>query len=279
MKKSKEQWEKIKDFENYEISNRGEIRLLDYSIIDKFGKKRKYKGHLLKQAVNSSNYKKVSLRKNGQNYNKYVHRLLAETFIPNPNFLPCVNHKDGNKWNNNLDNLEWCNEEENTLHAHQNGLASISNYNKYRVGQTTRRFDLIEVEEIKELYNQGYTQKEIAEKFNCYDSTINNIVNNKLYKAIEPDTIELLEQTISILNNLREQWLIEEDKNKKQLIWKAIINLLPESWLQTRTWTANYAVLRNIIHWRKGHKLSEWSQFINWVSTLPYANELLLFEN
>lgn len=61
--------------------------------------------------------------------------------------------------------------------------------------------------------------------------------------------------------------------------WKELIRWLPESWLQTRTFTCNYAVLRNIYHWRKNHKLSEWKQFCDWVSQLPYANELLLFEN
>lgn len=61
--------------------------------------------------------------------------------------------------------------------------------------------------------------------------------------------------------------------------WKELIRWLPESWLQTRTWTADYAVLRNIIHWRQGHKLSEWGQFIDWTKTLPYARDLLLFDN
>ena len=61
--------------------------------------------------------------------------------------------------------------------------------------------------------------------------------------------------------------------------WKELIRWLPESWLQTRTWTANYSILRNIYHWRKNHKLIEWASFCNWISQLPYANELILFEN
>lgn len=54
--------------------------------------------------------------------NRNVHRLIAETFIPNPNNLPCVNHKDGNKQNNAVDNLEWCSHSENTLHSYRTGL-------------------------------------------------------------------------------------------------------------------------------------------------------------
>lgn len=62
--------------------------------------------------------------------------------------------------------------------------------------------------------------------------------------------------------------------------WKELIRWLPESWLQTRTFTCNYAVLRNIVHWRKNHKLKyEWDSFIQWCKTLPYAEELIFYNN
>ena len=61
--------------------------------------------------------------------------------------------------------------------------------------------------------------------------------------------------------------------------WKELIRWLPESWLQTRTWTANYAVLRQIFHWRKSHKLTEWWSFCDWIRSLPYAEQLITFEN
>lgn len=267
----------IAGFENYTITNTGEIYLKPYELIDSKGIKRHYNGHIVKQAVNSSNYKKVTLRKDGVSYNKYVHRLLAENFIPNPNNLPDVNHKDGNKWNNNLSNLEWVTEQENTKHAHANGLAHISHYNRFRVGQTARRFDYIEVQEILQKVAEGYTQKEVADMFHCYDSTINNIVNGKLYNAVEPTTADLLQLIIDDLNDLRDQWLIETDPTKKQLIWKAIISLLPESWLQTRTVTMNYENLLSMYHQRRNHKLTEWSiDFINFIKSLPYASDFLI---
>lgn len=80
-------------------------------------------------------------------------------------------------------------------------------------------------------------------------------------------------EIIDYCEKLRQRYL--ETKNKKY--WKELIRWLPESWLQTRTWTANYSTLRNIIHWRTGHKLSEWAQFIEWCRTLPYAEELLFY--
>lgn len=82
-------------------------------------------------------------------------------------------------------------------------------------------------------------------------------------------------QIIEYLEKLRLKYLETKDIR----YWKELIRWLPESWLQTRTWSADYAVLRNIYHWRKDHKLQEWHQFCDWISTLPYANELILFEN
>ena len=103
--------------------------------------------------------------------------------------------------------------------------------------------------------------------------------NVKIYDR-EPYNIDtyindVWEQLIEVCETLRHRYL--ETKDIKY--WKELIRILPEGWLQTRTWTANYAVLRNIYHWRKDHKLTEWHQFCNWIKTLPYADELLLFEN
>lgn len=78
---------------------------------------------------------------------------------------------------------------------------------------------------------------------------------------------------IDDLEQLRQKYIMTKDVH----YWKELIRWLPESWLQTRTWTADYAVLRNIIHWRQGHKLSEWGQFIEWCRSLPYAEELLFY--
>ena len=80
---------------------------------------------------------------------------------------------------------------------------------------------------------------------------------------------------IPYLENLRQKFL----ETKDMRYWKELIRWLPESWLQTRTWTANYSILRNIYHWRKNHKLTEWHSFCDYIKTLPYANELVLFEN
>lgn len=79
---------------------------------------------------------------------------------------------------------------------------------------------------------------------------------------------------IFCLESLRQQYLKTKDKR----YWKELIRWLPESWLQTRTWTANYEVLRNIVHQRQGHKLTEWQSFIDWIKSLPYADELIFYK-
>lgn len=87
---------------------------------------------------------------------------------------------------------------------------------------------------------------------------------------------DIWEEIINHCETLRLKYL----ETKDQKYWKELIRLLPESWLQTRTWTANYAILRNIIHWRKGHRLKyEWDSFLKWCESLPYAKELLFYEN
>ena len=150
----------IQEHENYAISNKGRI----------WSKKR---DKFLTPSINSSDYKKVVL--NGKNL--YVHRLVAQAFCPNPNNLEEVNHIDGNKWNNNYTNLEWVNKSENVKHAFKIGLRAISGYTRYKVSQSAHRFTSDEIEEMKQLYYDGMSKQEIAKKFNCYSSTVCNILN------------------------------------------------------------------------------------------------------
>jgi hypothetical protein len=75
-------------------------------------------GDVMKGAVDKNGYLHTILNRKNRDF----HRIVAETFIPNPNNLKCVNHKDGDKQNNSVENLEWCTHSENTLHSFQNGL-------------------------------------------------------------------------------------------------------------------------------------------------------------
>ena len=85
------------------------------------------------------------------------------------------------------------------------------------------------------------------------------------------DGIPLDGMIIKELEFLRTKYLETKDK----FYWKKLIKTLPSSWLQTRTITMNYEIVKNICHQREGHKLSEWAQFIEWAKTLPYSEDLI----
>jgi hypothetical protein len=100
------------------------------------------------------------------------------------------------------------------------------------------------------------------------------VYDNEPYD-IDNYTDDIWDSVINHCETLRQRYLETKDIR----YWKELIRLLPESWLQTRTWTADYEVLRNIVHWRSTHKLSEWRQFVGFIKTLPYAEELIFYNN
>lgn len=107
---------KIEGFPGYLISPEGEVISLERRIPNSIGKGfRKVKSRILKLGLGTHGYYGVVLFNDGRT-TKTVHRLVAEAFIPNPNNLPDINHKDGNKLNNNVNNLEWMTRSENMLH-------------------------------------------------------------------------------------------------------------------------------------------------------------------
>ncbi len=132
----REVWRDIKDYEGlYQISNWSNIRSLDRFIVYKSPRKggKTIKGMPMKQCL-STQYIGFRISKNGFSEFVHTHRKLAIAFIPNPENKPCINHKDGNKLNNNLYNLEWVTYTENALHAYKIGLRKPNKkpYNEQR---------------------------------------------------------------------------------------------------------------------------------------------------
>ena len=106
----KEYWKPVVGYEGlYEVSNYGRIKSFDTYRKGNNGSIRCCKGRILKLRTDKDGYFKVVLYKNNKPKTFTVHRLVAEAFLPNPDNLPCVNHKDECKTNNNVNNLEWCN--------------------------------------------------------------------------------------------------------------------------------------------------------------------------
>ena len=116
---------------------------------------------------------------NGKNHN--IHRIIAQTFIPNPNNFPCVNHKDGNKLNNSIDNLEWCTHSDNTSHAYREGLE------KKQTGEEHHNHKLTwdDVHYIRDVYEKGsriYGSAALGRLFGVDKSTVSAIVHNETWR-------------------------------------------------------------------------------------------------
>ena len=164
-------WKDVEGFEGlYKVSSEGVL----------IGTPRKgTKGGVAKQYKMSHGYMEYHLYKNNIRYHRTVHRLLANHFIPNPENKPFINHIDGNRANNSLENLEWVTNGENVQHAMRSGRLDISGEKHHNVKLTDH-----EVLEIRDLYKHRiYLQREIGEIYGVRQSTINGIIRNKSRKA------------------------------------------------------------------------------------------------
>lgn len=148
----KELWKDIKGYENlYRISNFGRIISLDRILRkkDRWGNVINYKlkGKEIKSSLNNKGYSIIRLYKNKKSKTFLLHRLVAEAFIPNPKGLLEINHKDENKDNNCVDNLEWCTRKQNNNYGIQSkdGRRSTSKFRMKKVCQYDHNGNLINV--------------------------------------------------------------------------------------------------------------------------------------
>lgn len=119
-----EEWKDIEGYEGiYKISNLGRVKSLS-----RINPQNKYqKEIIMKNRLNSNGYLTIKLMKNGKAKIKTLHRLVASAFIPNEYNLPCVNHIDEDRTNNNVENLEWCSYEYNDNYGNRNKKIAINN--------------------------------------------------------------------------------------------------------------------------------------------------------
>lgn len=197
-------WKDIENYEGlYQVSNLGRIKSFP----------RRYSRNkapiIMKQRIDHKGYLQLSLCKNGKEQNKKVHRLVAQGFIPNPNNLPQINHIDGVKTNNNVSNLEWCDNSYNQLHANRMGL------NKHRlervkevcnkpVAQLTLNDDLL---------NKYISLREASEKTGCNYKSMSACASGKTkssggYKWKYIDKIDLF---VSNANSVKDTQIIVKE--------------------------------------------------------------------
>lgn len=176
-----EVWKNIIDFEGYyKVSNKGRILKLEQTIYYKTGDFYIEPKQLIKAVPNRDNYYRVSLSKNGIRKYCLVHRLVAQTFIPNPENKSQVNHKKGITTDNRASQLEWSTPKENTNHAVNTGLTPVGERCSWSKLKTT---------EVKRIRKLRRTKKLSFDKlslmFNVSRKNISKIVNFKSWKHLK----------------------------------------------------------------------------------------------
>lgn len=178
------EWRDIPGYGNlYQVSNTGAIKSLERRIIFKNGRGKLHKERILSPGKDRYGYYQVVLCRNTYDQRTIkVHRLVAISFIENPENLPQVNHLDGNKENNNSNNLEWSSGSGNHRHATEKGLKAKGD--KHGKSKLTDN----EVRTIKRAFKRKgkkFTQAELARKFGVSPSQINSILKEKNWKHIK----------------------------------------------------------------------------------------------
>lgn len=260
----------------YEVYRNGRIFSCEFDCVDTYGSGRIR--HFEKKEVipscTSNGYFELNL--GGRNGEKWLlHRLVAKCWLDNLNDYETVDHIDSNKGNNCVENLEWVSREENIKREFENNLNRKgdlhANYLNWKISSKISPADKLE---IRKLYEKGMSQKEIANKYEISQSQISVVIRNDKNTSENYELFEMCwywENIIKTLNDLRDKYIETKDYN----YFIQIRKLLPMGYLYTSMIDLNYATLRNIVHWRANHKLTEWHKFCDWAKTLPYAEELL----
>lgn len=178
-----EEWKDIKDFDNYQISNYGRVM-------------NKSTGRILSPHISKQGYARVNLCILSKSFSKAIHRLVAENFLDSPsielqesikhtkNKQVLVNHKDGNKSNNHIDNLEWTNYSKNTKHSFNIGTQIVQRGTDSYNSKLTEE----QVLQIRDLYDNANNKRnlttELSKLYNVSRSNIWSIVNRKSWTHI-----------------------------------------------------------------------------------------------
>ena len=150
-----EEWKKIDGYENYEVSNFGFVRNLNYNKIK-----------ILINREDNHGYLHIDLCKNSKVKTFKIHRLVAKSFIPNPENKSQVNHIDGNKKNNTVDNLEWNTAKENIIHS-------------YKIGLNVSRKSVLQFDMNMNFIKEFTSITEAGREIGCCKSSISEICSGK----------------------------------------------------------------------------------------------------
>ncbi len=169
MENETEIWKSHPEYAGIEVSTLGRVRTLDRAVPTERGTWF-FKGRVLKQSNSKGGYLKVSIKVDGKWTAKKVHRLVAQTFIPNPDNLPEVNHKDCNRKNNNVENLEWCSKSYNCQYREKYGVSQTE-----AVGHPLFAVNLTTMEVL-----HFRSKAEAGRVLGIFNQSINNVIKGKI---------------------------------------------------------------------------------------------------
>lgn len=196
-----EEWKEIPGYEGlYEVSNIGNVRNIRRNTLLRFS--------------NNQGYTQVYLYKNGIRKGLKVHKIVAQAFLPNPDNLPMINHKDEDKTNNNVTNLEWCDAKYNVNYGHRTENAINTRVKNGYADPNFIGFGLNEKEYMKE-YNRIYYERN-REKSNEYSKRYYQEHKKELYEKNKERTKEWRENNREKFNEWQREYRLKK-KNKQTI--------------------------------------------------------------
>lgn len=260
----------------YEVYKNGRIFSKEFTYTDNYGTGRTR--HFERKEVSPSltKFGYWELRIGGRNGERWMlHRLVAFCWCENPNKFETVDHLDGNKNNNSMENLEWVSRETNIIRGFSSGLMRHDDIRAdYINWKCSSKILPDEKITIRQKYKEGKTQNELAKEYNISQPQISVICREALSTSNKKDLFEYCwawEQTLKTLNELRDLYIETKDIS----YFRQIRELLPMGYLYKSTVDMNYETLMNIYNQRKNHKLDEWRDFCSWIETFPYMRNFL----
>jgi len=154
-----EEWKTIKEYTNYEASNLGKIRNKLTGVINEGGYNRRY----------------LRCKLGGISHN--IHRIIAQTWLDNPNKLPQVNHKNGNKHDNRVENLEWCTAYENVRHSFDTGLNKGPKKGEDSNCSKLNNITIQYIKSIHKPYSKHFSTKALAKQYGVGYCWLSSVLN------------------------------------------------------------------------------------------------------
>ena len=261
----------IENGRTYRVYRNGRVVKEKFEYTDTYGRTRHFEEKEVSVFQNKGGY--FYIRKSGRGSGTILlHRLVAFAWLGDGGSKMQVNHKNGNKGDNSVENLEWVTARENMQHAIGHGLYKNLSSLRSRYISWKSSASVIPASKRMEFYSDvhsGLHYQKLTEK---YGITKRQAYNSKW--TMEHSEYEELfqmcytwERVLNTMNAMREEYLETKDPN----IFQAIRCLLPSGYMQRSTYMLNYEVLANIYRARRNHKLTEWREFCRWIETLPYS--------